>query len=109
MFPGIKSCRGYCPVVPILDSQPSARTLCSRISIHGEIEIGYDVDPVDVTWLVQDALDRDALVVETVAGCQVPSCGATRQVVAKNHMASPNEPGPRPRARGMQLRRRRPH
>ncbi len=58
MFPGIKSCRGYCPVVPILDSQPSARTLCSRISIHGEIEIGYDADPVDVTWLVQDALDR---------------------------------------------------
>jgi hypothetical protein len=233
-----------------LTPQPSARTLCSRIFIHGEIEIGYDADSVDVTWLVQDALDRDALVVKTVAGCQVPkrlppraaehqkddlldvrlragaevvlrppsavlgliplagqlpfvdhgvldsaaerlrelgnlmtvdggvlphgdfypgnvlihdnhacairrmadadllpsgdyprlltcglpqpcpgqrfharrlplrpteypeggfSCGATRQVVAKNHMASPNEPGPRPRARGMRLRRRRPH
>ena len=26
------------------------------------IEISYDADPVDVTWFVQDALDRNALV-----------------------------------------------
>jgi osmotically-inducible protein OsmY len=33
-------------------------------SIHDEIEIGYDVDPVDVTLLVQDALDRNALIAD---------------------------------------------
>jgi hypothetical protein len=31
---------------------------------HDEIEIGYDADPVDVTWLVQNALDRNALVAQ---------------------------------------------
>jgi osmotically-inducible protein OsmY len=33
-------------------------------SIHDEIEIGYDADPVDVTLLVQDALDRNALIAD---------------------------------------------
>jgi osmotically-inducible protein OsmY len=31
-------------------------------NVKDEIEITYDADPVDVTWLVQDALDRNALV-----------------------------------------------
>ena len=31
-------------------------------NIKDDIEISYDADPVDVTWLVQDALDRNALV-----------------------------------------------
>jgi hypothetical protein len=73
MFPGINSCRGYCPVVPIPDPQPSARSLYSRIftlrsalglkygrqrdtaalavaeltsvrQVRDEIEIGYDAD-----------------------------------------------------------------
>jgi len=93
MFPGIKSCRGYCPLVPIPDS-PAERQilvladiyavispglkyggqrdaaalavagLTSVRHIHDEIEIGYDADPVDVTWLVQNALDRNALVAD---------------------------------------------
>ena len=31
-------------------------------NIEDDIEISSDADPVDVTWLVQDALDRNALV-----------------------------------------------
>ena len=31
-------------------------------SVKDDIDISYDADPVDVTWLVQDALDRNALV-----------------------------------------------
>jgi osmotically-inducible protein OsmY len=31
-------------------------------NIKDDIEISYDADPVDVTWFVQDALDRNALV-----------------------------------------------
>jgi osmotically-inducible protein OsmY len=31
-------------------------------NIKDDIDISYDTDPVDVTWLVQDALDRNALV-----------------------------------------------
>jgi len=31
-------------------------------NIKNDIDISYDADPVDVTWLVQDALDRNALV-----------------------------------------------
>ena len=31
-------------------------------NVKDEIDIGYDADPVDVTWFVQDALDRNALV-----------------------------------------------
>src|SRR6266436_1626566 len=31
-------------------------------NIKDDIEISYDADPVDVTWLVQNALDRNALV-----------------------------------------------
>jgi len=31
-------------------------------NVKDDIEISYDADPVDVTWLVQDALDRNALV-----------------------------------------------
>ena len=31
-------------------------------NIKDDVEISYDADPVDVTWLVQDALDRNALV-----------------------------------------------
>ena len=31
-------------------------------NIKDEIEIGYDADPIDVTVLVQDALDRYALI-----------------------------------------------
>src|SRR5690349_19678327 len=31
-------------------------------NIKDDIDISYDADPVDVTWLVQDALDRNALV-----------------------------------------------
>jgi len=31
-------------------------------NIEDDIEIGYDADPVDVTFLVQDALDRYALI-----------------------------------------------
>jgi osmotically-inducible protein OsmY len=31
-------------------------------NIEDDIDISYDADPVDVTWLVQDALDRNALV-----------------------------------------------
>ena len=38
--------------------------LTSVRHIHDEIEIGYDADPVDVTWLVQNALDRNALVAD---------------------------------------------
>ncbi len=38
--------------------------LTSVRNIHDEIEIGYDADPVDVTWLVQNALDRNALVAD---------------------------------------------
>ena len=33
-------------------------------NIHDEIEIGYDADPIDVTLLVQDALDRNALILD---------------------------------------------
>ena len=33
-------------------------------NIHDEIEISYDADPVDVTLLVQDALDRNALIAD---------------------------------------------
>jgi osmotically-inducible protein OsmY len=33
-------------------------------NIHDEIEIGYGADPVDVTWLVQDALDRHGLIAD---------------------------------------------
>jgi osmotically-inducible protein OsmY len=33
-------------------------------NVKDEIEITYDADPADVTWLVQDALDRNALVEE---------------------------------------------
>jgi osmotically-inducible protein OsmY len=31
-------------------------------NVKDDINIGYDADPVDVTWFVQDALDRNALV-----------------------------------------------
>ena len=31
-------------------------------NVKDEIDIGYDADPVDVTWFVQDALDRNALI-----------------------------------------------
>ena len=31
-------------------------------NIKDDIDISYDADPVDVTWLVQNALDRNALV-----------------------------------------------
>jgi len=31
-------------------------------SVKDDIDISYDADPVDVTWLMQDALDRNALV-----------------------------------------------
>jgi osmotically-inducible protein OsmY len=31
-------------------------------NVKNDIDISYDADPVDVTWLVQDALDRNALV-----------------------------------------------
>jgi len=31
-------------------------------NIKNDIDISYDADPVDVTWLVQNALDRNALV-----------------------------------------------
>jgi osmotically-inducible protein OsmY len=31
-------------------------------NVKDDIGISYDADPVDVTWLVQDALDRNALV-----------------------------------------------
>jgi osmotically-inducible protein OsmY len=31
-------------------------------NVKDNIDISYDVDPVDVTWFVQDALDRSALV-----------------------------------------------
>ena len=30
--------------------------------VRNDIDIRYDADPVDVTWLVQDALDRNALI-----------------------------------------------
>jgi osmotically-inducible protein OsmY len=31
-------------------------------NVKDDIDISYDADPVDVTWLVQDALDRNALI-----------------------------------------------
>jgi len=31
-------------------------------NVKDDIDISYDADPVDVTWFVQDALDRNALV-----------------------------------------------
>jgi osmotically-inducible protein OsmY len=31
-------------------------------NIKDDVDISYDADPVDVTWMVQDALDRNALV-----------------------------------------------
>jgi osmotically-inducible protein OsmY len=31
-------------------------------NVKNDIDVSYDADPVDVTWLVQDALDRNALV-----------------------------------------------
>jgi osmotically-inducible protein OsmY len=31
-------------------------------NVQDDIDISYDADPVDVTWFVQDALDRSALV-----------------------------------------------
>jgi osmotically-inducible protein OsmY len=31
-------------------------------NVKDGIDISYDADPVDVTWFVQDALDRNALV-----------------------------------------------
>ena len=31
-------------------------------NVRDDIDISYDADPVDVTWFVQDALDRNALV-----------------------------------------------
>jgi hypothetical protein len=31
-------------------------------NVKDDIDISYDADPVDATWLVQDALDRNALV-----------------------------------------------
>jgi osmotically-inducible protein OsmY len=31
-------------------------------NIRNNVDISYDADPVDVTWLVQDALDRNALI-----------------------------------------------
>jgi osmotically-inducible protein OsmY len=33
-------------------------------NVKDDIDISYDADPVDVTWLVQDALDRNALVAD---------------------------------------------
>jgi hypothetical protein len=38
--------------------------LTSVRNIHDEIEIGYDADLVDVTWLVRNASDRNALVAD---------------------------------------------
>ena len=38
--------------------------LTSVRNIHDEIEIGDDANPVDVTWLVQNATDRNALVAD---------------------------------------------
>src|SRR5713226_127611 len=32
--------------------------------VRDEIEISYDADPADVTWLVRDALDRNALIAD---------------------------------------------
>jgi osmotically-inducible protein OsmY len=31
-------------------------------NVKNDIDVSYDADPVDVTWLVRDALDRNALV-----------------------------------------------
>ena len=33
-------------------------------NIRDDIDISYDADPIDVTWLVQDALDRNALIAD---------------------------------------------
>jgi osmotically-inducible protein OsmY len=33
-------------------------------NVRDDIDISYDADPVDVTWLVQDALDRHALIAD---------------------------------------------
>ena len=33
-------------------------------NVKDDIEIRYDADPVDVTWLVRDALDRNALIAD---------------------------------------------
>jgi osmotically-inducible protein OsmY len=32
--------------------------------VKNDIDISYDADPADVTWLVQDALDRNALIAD---------------------------------------------
>jgi osmotically-inducible protein OsmY len=33
-------------------------------NVRNDIDVSYDADPVDVTWLVEDALDRHALIAD---------------------------------------------
>jgi len=45
-------------------------------NVKDEIMISYDADPVDVTWLVQDALDRNALILDD-SDVSVDTSGST--------------------------------
>ena len=52
-------------------------------NVKDDIDISYDADPVDVTWLVQDALDRNALV-EDDSDVSVDTSGNT--VTLRGHV-----------------------
>ncbi len=60
--------------------------LTSVRNIHDEIEIGYDADPVDVTWLVQNALDRNTLVATCRRTVRAAWQRAARSVWAARHL-----------------------
>ena len=45
-------------------------------NVKDEIVISYNADPVDVTWLVQDALDRNALILDD-SDVSVDTSGST--------------------------------
>jgi osmotically-inducible protein OsmY len=52
-------------------------------NVKDDIDISYDADPVDVTWFVQDALDRNALV-DDDSDVSVDSSGNT--VTLRGHV-----------------------
>jgi hypothetical protein len=56
------------PVLKYCSQRDAARTGDRRVDQRPQYpsrdQIGYDADPVDVTWLVQNALDRNALVAD---------------------------------------------
>src|SRR6266704_2421135 len=54
---------GTVPSYPqYLEATAAAQRVVGVRNVKDDIGISYDADPVDVTWFVQDALDRNALV-----------------------------------------------